>query len=344
MTVIDTELGAEELAARQDASIIRQLSAYQVPDRARAVWQVVNSFLPFIGLWILMVQSLKVGYWLTFLLAIPTAGFLIRIFIIQHDCGHGSFVKSKRVRDALGFVCGVMTFTPYGYWRLSHAIHHATSGNLAKRGIGDVKTLTVHEYQAASRWRRLKYRVYRNPLVLFGVGAFLNFVVFHRLPLSQRLRKEWASVHWTNLALGAVALVLVLTIGLKTFLLVQSPIMAFAATSGVWLFYVQHQYEDVYWAPDDTWDYTLAALRGSSFYNLPAPLRWITGNIGYHHIHHLSPSIPNYRLRECHDFHPAFQEATELKLGSSFKTASLALYDEDRQQLISFRALAAGRT
>jgi omega-6 fatty acid desaturase (delta-12 desaturase) len=320
------------------------VARYQVPDLRRSVQQVLNSFLPFFALTVLMVLSLdRVGYWATLLLAIPTAGFLARIFIIQHDCGHGSFFKSARANDWLGFLCGVLTMTPYRQWRLSHAIHHRGAANLAKRGVGAIHTLTVSEYLALPRWRRLAYRLYRHPALLFFGAAFFNFVILQRVMFTGPTRKEWASLHWTNLAIGVVAGLLILAIGVKALVLVYAPIMAVASTVGTWLFYVQHQYEHTYWAEDAEWDYTLAALRGSSYYKLPGVLRWFTGNIGFHHVHHLSPRIPNYRLRECHEENPLFQQATVLTPASSLRTASLRLWDEDSERMVGFDHLRSMR-
>jgi omega-6 fatty acid desaturase (delta-12 desaturase) len=310
---------------------------YQSPVLRRSIRQVCNSFVPFLAVLVLMYLSLELSYWLTLLLAVPAAGFLARIFIIQHDCGHGSFFKSTRANDRLGFICSLITLTPYRHWRQSHAIHHRGAANLAKRSIGSIGTLTTREFSELSRWKRLYYRVYRHPLILFGVAPFFNFVVAQRVMFTSYSRKEWASLHWTNLALGAVAAVLALTIGLKPLVLIYTPIIAIASSVGTWLFYVQHQYEQTYWVSDKEWDYTLAALKGSSYYKLPALLQWFTGNIGFHHVHHLCPKIPNYRLEQCHDENPMFQQATVLTLSSSLRTASLGLWDEENQRLVGFK-------
>jgi omega-6 fatty acid desaturase (delta-12 desaturase) len=286
-----------------------------------------------------MYFSLEVSYWVTLAMALPAAGFLARIFIIQHDCGHGSFFKSTRANDRLGFLCGILTMTPYKHWRQSHAIHHRSSANLGKRGIGGIGTLTVNEYRERSLWKRLCYRVYRHPLVLFGVTPFFNFVVAQRFMFTKYSRKEWASLHWTNLVLGSLAILLILTIGPKAMLAVYVPVIALASSIGTWLFYVQHQYEHTYWVQDEGWDYTSAALRGSSYYKLPGVLRWFTGNIGYHHVHHLSPRIPNYSLKRCHEENPVFQQATVLTLASSLRTASLRLWDEETGRMVGFESI-----
>jgi acyl-lipid omega-6 desaturase (Delta-12 desaturase) len=320
------------------------VAKYQAPDVRRSIQQVCNSFLPFIALLVLMYFSIAVSYWLTLAMAIPAAGFLARIFIIQHDCGHGSFFRSARANDRLGFICGVLTMTPYKHWRLSHAIHHRGASNLAKRSTGSIRTLTVNEYRALPLWQRLGYRVYRHPLLLFGVGPFFNFVVAQRFLFSAYSRREWPSLHWTNLALSGLAALVILTLGIKPLLLVYGPIMLIASSVGTWLFYVQHQYEHTYWNSDEDWDYSLAALRGSSYYKLPSVLRWFTGNIGFHHVHHLNPRIPNYNLKRCHDENPIFQQATVLTLASSIPTASLRLWDEASQRLVGFehRSLTQG--
>jgi acyl-lipid omega-6 desaturase (Delta-12 desaturase) len=312
------------------------VAKYQGSDSRRSIQQICNSFIPFLATLVLMYFSLELSYWVTLAMAVPAAGFFARIFIIQHDCGHGSFFKSAAANDGLGFVCGVITMTPYKHWRLSHAIHHRGAANLAKRSIGAIRTLTVNEYCELSRWKRLIYRFYRHPLVLFGVAPFLNFVVIQRLMFTRYSKKEWASLHWTNLALAGAASLFALTIGLKALVLIYTPIIAVAASVGTWLFYVQHQYEHTYWESDEDWDYASAALKGSSYYKLPRVLRWFTGNIGFHHVHHLSPRIPNYRLKQCHEENPVFHQAEVLTLASSLRTASLRLWDEETQRMVGF--------
>lgn len=317
------------------------VAPYQTPNRWKSVGQAINTFIPFFLLWYLMVLSLEYSYWLTLALSLPAAGFLVRIFIIQHDCGHGSFFKSRQANDYLGSLCSLLTLTPYYYWRKSHAIHHASAGNLEHRGMGDVYTMTVKEYLQQSSWGRFKYRLYRHPLILFVLGPTLLFLVLYRFPHpdSKSWKRERASVWWTNLALVIAIAGLGLTIGFKAFLLVQLPITLLAITVGTWLFFVQHQFEDTYWAKEGEWNYTLAALKGSSYYKLPKVLQWFTGNIGFHHIHHLSPRIPNYLLEKCHEDNPLFQQVVVLTLSSSFKTIFLSLWDEDQDRLISFRQL-----
>jgi len=321
------------------------LGPYAQPSVGRSILQLLTSAVPFALLWFVMLASLEYSYWITLLLALPAAGFLLRLFIIQHDCGHGAFYPSRTANDTLGFVLGIVTLTPYGYWRKTHAIHHATSGNLDHRGFGDVTTLTVKEYLARDRWGRLRYRIYRNPLVLFGIGPIYEFVLRHRFPTSLpwSWRREWASVAWTNLAVLVVVAIMWKTIGIRAFLAVQIPITLLGGTAGVWLFYIQHQFVETYWERDDAWDYHAAGLQGSSYYDLPGILHWFTGNIGVHHIHHLSSRIPNYRLRQCLRENPELQQVTRMTLLGSLKCASLKLWDEERKELVGFRQLGSIR-
>jgi omega-6 fatty acid desaturase (delta-12 desaturase) len=325
---------------------IHDLERYARPSVARSVFQLLNTAIPFAAVWLAMLWSLSVGYWLTLLLSIPAAGLLVRLFIIQHDCGHGSFFGSRTWNDRLGGVLGVLTLVPYAYWKKTHAIHHATSGDLSRRGFGDVETLTVTEYRALSKWNRLRYRLGRNPVVLLGLGPFYQFVLKHRLPLDtpRAWKREWRSVHGTNVALAAVLVMAHFTIGLGAFFAVHIPIVLISGAAGVWLFYVQHQFEDTYWRDRPEWSFHLAAVHGSSWYDLPRFLHWWSGNIGFHHIHHLSSHIPNYRLRECMRDYPALEGAPRLTLWSSLRCARLKLWDEDSGKLIGFRELAPLRS
>jgi omega-6 fatty acid desaturase (delta-12 desaturase) len=317
------------------------VAQYQKPDVRKAVWQIINSFGGALLAWVLMYLSLSVGYWLTLLLALPAAGFAIRIFIIQHDCGHGSFFKSKRLNSAVGTACSLFTFTPYLYWRKSHAIHHAHHAELEERGIGDIWTMTVDEYRNASTWKRLTYRAFRNPFFLFVIAPAVNFIILQRFVLpggGKWKRREQASVLWTNLALLALYGGASWLIGWRAVLLIQLPITIISSSIGTWMFYVQHQFERTYWEHTPNWDYTLAAMHGSSYYQLPRILQWFTGNIGFHHIHHLSPRIPNYRLQDCHEQNPSLQKVTRLTLADSLKTVFLALWEEQQQRLVPFSA------
>ncbi|HZY42665.1 MAG TPA: fatty acid desaturase [Anaerolineae bacterium] len=314
------------------------VAPYTTPEVRRSVWQVINSVGPVIALWAGMYWSLSVSYVLTLALAIPTAGFLVRTFIIFHDCCHGSFFKSRRANDTLGVILGILTFTPYYHWRHDHAIHHATAGNLDKRGVGDVPVMTVVEYLAAPWWRRAGYRFLRNPLMLFTVGAPFMFLVVQRFAAPHSGKRERLSVVYTNLALLALFGGLSVLLGWREVALVQLPVTVITSVAGVWLFYVQHQFEGVYWERKDSWNFARAGFEGSSFYKLPAVLQWFTGNIGFHHIHHLSPKVPNYLLPKCHYENQALQ-IEPLTLWSSFKSARLHLYDEATQMLVGFNSL-----
>ena len=320
---------------------------YQQPDLRTAVWQVINSFGGLIVTLVLMYFSLRIGYWLTLLLSLPAAGFLVRIFIIQHDCGHGSFFKERRANNIVGTLCGYLTLIPYKFWRKSHAIHHAHHAELEERGIGDIWTMTVEEYLAASWFKRVWYRIFRHPAFLFTIAPTINFVVLSRLTLggdNSWHNGEKASVWWTNIVIFSWVAIASYLLGFGTFLLIYGPIVVVASSVGTWLFYVQHQFERTYWEHTPEWDFTLAALQGSSYYELPSLLQWFTGNIGFHHIHHLSPRIPNYNLQRCHDENPIFQQVVRLTIGSSLQTVWLVLWDEERDRLVTFReALQAKR-
>ena len=312
---------------------------YQEPSLWRALWQVVNSVGSYLALWYLMYRSLTVSYWLTFALAILAGAILVRIFIIFHDCGHGSFFKSQRANNFLGFLTGVLTFTPYFHWRWEHAVHHASSGHLDKRGTGDVWTMTVQEYLEAGRWKRFSYRLARNPIVLFGLGPLYLFVVHQRFPKSKADPRECYSVYWMNTVIFAVAVAGCMMFGIGIYVLLQLFVMLIAGSAGIWMFYVQHQFEDVYWERAEEWDYTAAALQGSSFYKLPRVLQWFTGNIGFHHIHHLSPRIPNYNLERCHNAHELFNKVKPITLVSSLKSMTFRFWDEKRKRLIGNREM-----
>jgi omega-6 fatty acid desaturase (delta-12 desaturase) len=294
------------------------VARFQKASRVRAAWQLINSFGPYMLLWVAMVYALEASYWF-------------------HDCGHMSFLKSKRANSAVGIVAGLLNLTPYRHWRWQHALHHGTAGDLDKRGSGDIWTLTVQEYLQGTRWKRFAYRLARNPVVLFLIAPLYIFVVHHRFAESTAPARERRSVRYTNLALLGIALAMSVLIGWKALLIIQLTVSAFAGAAGLWLFYVQHQFEGAYWARSGEWSYTSAALQGSSFYKLPRILQWFTGNIGFHHIHHLSPRIPNYHLERCHDADPFFKTIRPVTLLGSLKSLTFRLWDEQRNVFVGFR-------
>jgi omega-6 fatty acid desaturase (delta-12 desaturase) len=316
------------------------LARYRNPSAVRSTFELVVTAAPFVGLWLLSWAAWEFGHgWIALALALPTGAFLVRLFMIQHDCGHGSFFRWRAANDWVGRVIGVLTLTPYDAWKRAHAIHHGTSGNLDKRGIGDLETLTVEEYRARSALGRLCYRLYRNPVVLFGLGPVYLFGVRHRFPLGTRLAnwRGWISPMATNLSIAAVVIALMWLVGWKTFLLTQIPITLIAGSIGVWLFFIQHQFEDTVWAGDGAWNLHEAALRGSSYYVLPHVLRWFTANIGIHHVHHLYARIPFYRLPQVLREQIRLADVSRVSLLASFRCARLALWDDCQNRLITFR-------
>ena len=315
----------------------KAVAPYSKPDFKRSVWQLLNTLIPYFILWGVMLWSLNVSYLLTLLLSIPAAGFMVRAFIIFHDCGHGSFFKSRKASAVVGYITGIITFTPYHHWRHNHAVHHATAGDLDRRGTGDVWTATVDEYLSFPRWKKLFYRFYRNPFVMFLLNPVLLFGIGHRFA-GKTKGQERASVYWTNFALLVILLIAYFTIGLKAYFLIQLPILWIGTAAGVWLFYVQHNFEGVYWERHKDWDFVKAGLEGSSFYKLPKVLQWFTGNIGFHHIHHLSPRIPNYELERCHRENPIFQ-VKPITFLSSFKSLTYRLWDEKGRKLVGYRKM-----
>ncbi len=312
---------------------------YQKPTIPKSVWQIINSFIPYFLIWGLMIYSLNISYWIMLALAPFAAGFLMRIFIIQHDCGHQSFFQSRRANDLLGGICGILTWLPYHHWRTQHARHHANSGDLDFRGYGDIDTLTVNEYLQRNRWRRLSYRVFRDPLTMFLIVPSILFIFAHRFPFktTKSEKRARASVWKTNAGIVAALLGVGYFIGYKEALLIQLHITVITASIGVFLFYVQHQFEETYWRRHPDWDYENAALKGSSFFKLPKVLQWFSGNIGFHHVHHLNPKIPNYLLEQAHTENELFQDVEPLTLGKSIQSIFLHLWDEDSERLISFR-------
>lgn len=340
MSVANLEMPVAQVECVRFAQDWKEIVArYDQPSLRRSIYQIANSFVPYVALWFVMDWSLAVSAWLIPPLAILAGGFLARIFIIHHDCGHGSFFKSRTANDVCGFISGILTFTPYQFWRFEHAVHHAGSGDLDRRHLGSVWTMTVQEYLDAPLWKRFAYRVARNPISLLVVQPLGLFLVLHRFATGRPSRRDRLSVYWTNLAILAMALLLSLVMGLKAYLVIQLSIMTVASTAGVWLFYVQHQFEGVVWQRHSQWDYAAAALEGSSYYKLPRILQWFSGNIGFHHIHHLSPRIPNYYLEKCHNEGAMFQEVKAVTLRSSLKSLSLRLWDESSQQLVGYAHL-----
>ena len=319
------------------------LAPYQGADFRRSTLQLFVTAGGFFALWYTMLLSLEISYGLTLLLTLPTSGFLVRLFMIQHDCGHGSFFRSRRASSWVGHWIGVLTLLPYDYWRRTHAHHHAHSGDLDLRGFGDVDTLTVEEYLERPPSGRLAYHIYRSPLVLFGIGTLWHFVLKQRYPreVPRSWKRAWRSIWLTNLSIAGVVGVVVAVIGWERLLLVHVPILVLSCSVGTWLFFVQHQFEDTYWERKPDWDFYDAALKGSSHLVLPAPFRWMTASIGLHHVHHLSPRIPNYRLQQCLEAHPELQVATKVTIGGSWALTRLHLWDAEAGRLIGFRELRA---
>ena len=318
------------------------VARFQTPSIPKAVWQIVNTIVPYVGLWVLMGWNVTVNqgpYWITLLLAALAGLLLVRVFIIFHDCGHGSFFKSKKANDIVGFFTGLLTATPYFHWRWEHSLHHASCGDLDRRGTGDIWTLTVAEYLAAPKWKKFVYRVVRNPIILFLVAPAGLFLIYQRFSNRNASRREKMSVWSMNIAMAILAGLQIWALGWKGWLMIQLPVTMVAGAAGVWMFYVQHQFEDVYWDHHEEWDYTAAALLGSSFYKLPKVLQWFTGNIGFHHIHHLSPRIPNYQLEKCHHSHEIFTSVKPITLFSSLRTMKHRLWDEENRKLVGYERL-----
>jgi acyl-lipid omega-6 desaturase (Delta-12 desaturase) len=312
------------------------LAPYAVPDVRRALLDLATSVVPYVALSAAMYASLDVSYWLTLAIAVPAAGFLLRTFILFHDCTHGGFVPTRRANTWLGVVLGLVVFSPFHAWRYNHAVHHGTAGDLDRRGTGDLHTLTVAEYNAASRRGRLAYRLFRNPLVMFGIGPIYSLLIQPRLVSRSARPRIRRSVIGTNVAVALMVGGLCWAMGWREYLLVQAPTILLGGAAGVFLFYVQHQFEDTYWQRPGEWTFGDAALRGSSHLVLPQPLQFFTGNIGLHHVHHLNARIPNYNLQRAHDENPVFHSVPELSLGDALRAPRLKLWDEDRGRLVTF--------
>ncbi len=318
------------------------LAPYAKPHLGRSLRDLATSVLPYLALSVAMYEALSVSYLLVLVIAIPTAGFLVRTFILFHDCSHGSFLPSRKANLWLGTVLGLFVYSPFLRWRHDHAVHHATSGDLDRRGVGDIRTLTVSEYDALSARARLGYRLLRNPLVMFGIGPIVALLVGPRIVAKGARPRMRNSVIGTNIALAVLIAGLCWLLGWREYLLVQAPTLLLAGSAGIWLFYVQHQFEDAYWESAEAWTYADAALRGSSYLRLPRVLQFFSGNIGLHHVHHLSARIPNYNLQRAHDENPIFHGVPTLSLADALRTVGLKLWDEERRRMVSFAEASRG--
>jgi len=325
------------MSKQKQAQLRKNVAPFATADTKSSIRQLLNTLLPFFLLWFLAYLSLSVSIWLTLGLAVVASGFVIRIFIIFHDCTHMSFFKNNRANRIVGTITGMITLFPYEKWKRNHAIHHATSSNLDKRGTGDVWVMTVDEYITASFWGRLKYRLYRTPIVMFGLGPIYLYLISNRFNRKGAKRKERINTHVINISIIAVYALIIWAIGWQAFLIIQLPILFIAGSLGIWLFYVQHQFEDSYFENESEWDFVKAAVDGSSYYKLPKVLEWLTGNIGYHHVHHLSPRVPNYKLEEAHDSTPPLQKATTITLATSLKSIRFRLFDEASKTFVGFK-------
>lgn len=331
---------SEQLEIKQnktDRSWEKVVRKYSQPDFKLSVWQISNSLIPFLAICVAMYYSLSFSYLLTLVLAVIASGFFIRLFIIFHDCGHGAFFKSQKANKIVGIIMGILTFTPYSKWHYQHGIHHATALNLDKRGIGDILTLTKDEYNNASKKRKLTYRIARNPFVMFLLGPIFLILVQNRITNHYMRKEDKHNVYLTNIVLLLFVIGMSMLLGVKTYLMIQLPILYISHSVGIWLFFVQHNFEDVSWERTNDWDYLSAALKGSSYLKLPRIFQWFTGNIGFHHIHHLSPRIPNYKLEQCHAENELFQGVKPITFLSTFKYLNLHLWDEKNQCMISFK-------
>jgi acyl-lipid omega-6 desaturase (Delta-12 desaturase) len=319
----------------------KSVSPFEKSTTKESIWQIINTVGPFLVLWVLAYMSLSVSYWLALVPIVLAAGFLVRIFIIFHDCTHHSFFKSRRANRVVGTITGVLTVFPFEQWGHEHSVHHATSGNLDKRGTGDIWTFTVEEYLAAPLKVRLAYRFYRNPFVMFVIGPIYVFLLKNRFNRKGARQKERNNTYLTNVLIVALYALLIWAIGWQSFLLVQGSIFMLSGSAGIWLFYVQHTFEDSYFEEDKDWEYVKAAVEGSSFYKLPKLLQFLTGNIGFHHVHHLSPRVPNYKLEEAHKNTPPLQNVPTISLATSLKSLRFRLWDEESKNFVSFKEVKA---
>jgi omega-6 fatty acid desaturase (delta-12 desaturase) len=325
------------MTREKQKALRKQVAPFEKSNTKASIWQLINTVVPFLILWILAYQCLSISYFLTLGISVVAAGFMVRMFIIFHDCCHYSFFKNRTANKILGTITGVLTIFPFSRWQHEHSVHHATSSNLDKRGTGDLWMLTVEEYKAASMWKRLSYRMYRNPLVMFGLGPIYVFLLQNRFNRKGARLKERLNTYLTNVSILAVGGIISWMIGWQSFLLVEGPIFLIAGSLGIWLFYVQHTFEDSYFEEDADWEYVKAAVEGSSFYKLPKLLQWVTGNIGYHHVHHLSPRVPNYKLEEVHNNTLPLQNVPTITLTTSLESLKFHLWDEKRKKFVGFR-------
>jgi acyl-lipid omega-6 desaturase (Delta-12 desaturase) len=324
------------MSREKTAQLRKFVAPFEKADVKASVRQLINTIPPFLLFWFLAYQALSVSIFLTIALSVVAAGFVVRTFIIFHDCTHGSFFKNKKANSIVGTITGILTLFAFEKWKREHSIHHASSGNLDKRGVGDVWVMTIDEYVEASKWERLKYRMYRNPLVMFGLGPLFLVLISSRFNRKDARKKERNNTHFINFALVVIYALIIWAIGWQAFLIVQGTTMFTAGAFGIWLFYVQHTFEDSYFEDESEWDYVKAAVDGSSYYQLPKVLQWVTGNIGFHHVHHLSPRVPNYNLEKAHESTPPLQKATTITLKSSLKSLRYKLYDAQNKTFVTF--------
>lgn len=325
------------MSKQKQAQLRKSVAPFASSDTKKSIIQLINSIVPFIMLWFLSYQSLQISVWLSLAISVIAAGFVIRIFIIFHDCTHMSFFKNAKANRVFGTITGIITHFAFEKWKRDHSIHHATSSNLDKRGTGDVWVMTVEEYKEATFWGRLSYRLYRTPIVLFGLGPVYLFLISNRFNRKGAKRKERLNTYLINISIAVIYALLIWAIGWQAFLIIQLPILFIAGAAGIWLFYVQHQFEDSYFENEEEWDYVKAAVDGSSYYKLPKVMEWLTGSIGYHHVHHLSPRVPNYNLEKAHESTPPLHKATTITLKTSLQSIRFRLYDQASRSFISFK-------
>ncbi|NLY79787.1 MAG: fatty acid desaturase [Lysinibacillus sp.] len=323
--------------AEKTKKLRKDVAPFAKSETKKSIMQMINTIIPLLIIWGVGYAFSDTYLWLSVLCGVVASGFVVRTFIIFHDCTHGSFFSSRKANDIVGNITGILTTFPYSKWRREHLIHHATSGNLDKRGIGDIDMLTVDEYLALSKIKRIGYRLYRNPFVMFGLGPLYLVLVLNRFNRKDAKKKERLNTYFINIAVLLIIIALIVIFGWKAVLLVHGVTMFIAGALGIWLFYIQHTYEDSYFEYDPEWDYVKAAVEGSSFYKLPKVLQWITGNIGYHHVHHLAPRVPNYYLEDAHNSVPPLQKATTITIRTSLESIRYKLYDPEQKKFVSFK-------